>query len=467
MAGYFDLGETKIRPGGYFNVQKADEDSGFGAVDGVVALLFQAQMGPLGVATVIDAKDGYEKVFGTGGTTEVMKEALYGGASKLIAVRVGTGGAAGSVQLDVSDSKHITITSKTVGAAAFKVTVRTKLTDSTLMEVIFYLGTTEIEKYTFAVSADEVDACVAAINNSDNFTAVADTGAAGTITAVAQAAFSGGSDPTVAAAQYSAGLVEVEKYYFNTICVDTVDTTIHALVAAFLDRIYENGQFGQAVLAMNHSTALATREAAAAAFDSEKIIFVLNAYVYNGSVTYDGYQTAAYIAGLAAATAANKSLTHQVLSRYTSLGELLTNSEMETAEQSGCLVLSMSTDDQVWIDSAINTLINLDDTHDKGWKKIRRVKTRFELMYRANAQMEALVGKVDNDTNGRATIVAKLQEVGNTMVREGKLLYVNVTESTTYTADGDSCWFDMEVIDLDSAEHIYMTYHFQYSTVVA
>lgn len=41
------------------------------------------------------------------------------------------------------------------------------------------------------------------------------------------------------------------------------------------------------------------------------------------------------------------------------------------------------------------------------------------------------------------------------------------TESTTVTTDGDTCGFDIEVIDLDSAEHIYLNYYFQFSTIVA
>ena len=39
--------------------------------------------------------------------------------------------------------------------------------------------------------------------------------------------------------------------------------------------------------------------------------------------------------------------------------------------------------------------------------------------------------------------------------------------STTVTTDGDTCGFDIEVIDLDSAEHIYLNYYFQFSTIVA
>ena len=79
----------------------------------------------------------------------------------------------------------------------------------------------------------------------------------------------------------------------------------------------------------------------------------------------------------------------------------------------------------------------------------------------------ALVGKVDNDTNGRATIMAAIQGICNAMEAEGKIQYGNVTESTTVTTDGDTCGFDIEVIDLDSAEHIYLNYYFQFSTIVA
>ena len=85
-------------------------------------------------------------------------------------------------------------------------------------------------------------------------------------------------------------------------------------------------------------------------------------------------------------------------------------------------------------------------------------KTRYELLNRANAAADALVGKVDNDTNGRATIMAAIQGICNAMEAEGKIQYGNVTESTTVTTDGDTCGFDIEVIDLDSAEHIYLNY---------
>ena len=33
MAGYFQMGEEKIRPGAYFHVDKKGEENAFGAVD--------------------------------------------------------------------------------------------------------------------------------------------------------------------------------------------------------------------------------------------------------------------------------------------------------------------------------------------------------------------------------------------------------------------------------------------------
>ena len=44
----------------------------------------------------------------------------------------------------------------------------------------------------------------------------------------------------------------------------------------------------------------------------------------------------------------------------------------------------MNKSGQVWIDKAINTLITPPADRDEGWKKIRRTKTRYELIRRCN-----------------------------------------------------------------------------------
>lgn len=465
MAGYFIPGEVKIRPGAYFNVDKIGDDGGFGAIDGVVAVVFKADFGPINSVTVLERDENYADIYGNGGTTDAIREAIAGGAKKIIACRAGgTGGSAATASLTAATGT-VKITAKHLGAMDLSVTVRDKLTDSDRKECVIYTGTTEFERVNFAKGDDEVAALVEAFSKSKNFVAEGQESAEGVITNASQVAFTAGENPVTATGDYSKAFTEVEKYFFNTICVDTEDTAVHALLAAFLERIYEEGQFGIGVVAEKTTKDLEERMEAAEGFDAENMVYVLNSKVSTNDATLEGYQTAALIAGLIAATPANQSVTHTEIERYVTLGELLTNTQVVKAEQRGCLVLSVSPDDKVWIDSGINTLINPADNKDAGWKKIRRVKTRYELLYRANAQADALVGKVDNDVNGRSTIIAKLQKICNDMVQEGKLVQATVTENSTYVADTDNCYFDFDVIDKDSAEHIYLFYKFRFSTV--
>nr|UVM85869.1 MAG: type VI secretion system, TssC [Bacteriophage sp.] len=464
MAGYFAVGEQKIRPSAYFNVSKKGEENTFGAVDGVVAVLFKSSFGPLGTVKVIEREDGYAQVYGTGGTTDALREALYGGAQKLIACRVGKEGTPESVSLS-ADTGKVKITAKYPGKMEFSVSIRKKLTDETRKECIIYHGTQEFEKVSFAAGDDEVKALVEGFKKSDNFVAEAEGEGKGLISEVSQTAFTPGTDPTITNAEYSKALGEVEKYYFNTICVDTEDKGVHELLSGFLDRIYNSGQFGIGVVAEKDTQELEERFVAAAGFDKENMIYVVNAKVKAKEETLEGYQVAALAAGAIAACPSNKSITHTVIERYTEILELLTNSQYEKAIQNGCLALSYNADGKVWFDSGVNTLLHPDEDHDEGWKKIRRVKTRYELLYRCNAQADAMSGKVDNDVNGRAAIIGKLQKICNDMVQEEKLVSATVQESTEYAADRDYCYFTFDVVDKDSAEHIYLFYKFRFSTI--
>jgi len=223
----------------------------------------------------------------------------------------------------------------------------------------------------------------------------------------------------------------------------------------------------QAVIAEAHTVELETRMQRAAAYNDEKIIYVLNAYMREAGATIDSYRTAARIAGMVAAASSASSLTHTVVSNVRELLEPLTNTQIIEAENKGCLVLSYNANNQAWIDSAINTLVTPADNQDSGWKKIRRTKTRFELMRRMNALADTLIGKIDNDGNGRATVVSQLQTIGDAMIEEDKIVSCVVSESETYAPEGDSAWFNIDVVDKDSMEHIYLIYSFSFSTLAA
>lgn len=466
MSGTFILGETKVRPGSYFNIQKKGGNAAASVMNGVTAVIFKADFGPLNTAVELSAEDGYEKTFGTGLTTDAMREAIAGGAKTIIACRVGNGGTKGTITLkDAEGEAALTVTAKYPGDKDFTVTIREKLSDSALKECIFYAGTTEFEKLEFTAGEGEVNALVAALASSRNFKAEAKEGKDTALLAeVSQSAFTKGSNPQITTGDYSNAFAQVEPFDFNTICLDTEDTEIHLLLQSFINRIFAAGSLCQAVVAEKHTVELDTREAHAASFNDEKMNYVLNAHIDEQGTEIDGYQTAARIAGMIGAAASNSSLTHTVISGFSEIKEKLTNTEIITAEKKGCLVLTYNKAKQVWIDNAINTLITPADNQDDGWKKIRRVKTRFELIRRINITTDDLVGKVDNDKNGRATVISQIQGVGDSMKEEGKLVSCSVTESRTYTADGDSAWFEIDVIDKDSMERIYLTFLFRFST---
>lgn len=467
MAGTFILGETKVRPGSYFNIQKKGGNSTSGTMNGVTIAIFRADFGPLNEVVELDAGDGYEKIFGTGLTTDVMREAIAGGAKTIIACRVGNGGTQATIKLENAESEQaLSITAKYPGDKEFTVTIREKLSDSTLKECIIYTGTTEFEKVEFAAGKGETQALADALASSRNFKAEVTTGKGDAILEnISQNQFTKGTNPSATTGDYSNAFAEVEPYEANTICIDTEDTAVHLLLQSFVKRIFAAGSLMQAVVAEKHTVALETRIAHAAAFNDEKMHYVLNAYINEQGTIIDGYQTAARIAGMIGSVAAGSSLTHTVISGFTEILEKLTNTDMINAEKKGCLVLSYNKSKQVWIDNAINTLITPADNQDDGWKKIRRVKTRFELIRRINNTTDDLIGKVDNDKNGRATVISQIQGVGTSMIEESKLVACTVTESSTYTADGDSAWFDIDVIDKDSMEHIYLTFLFRFSTI--
>lgn len=99
--------------------------------------------------------DGYEKTYGTDGTTDAIGLAFEGGAVTAICCRVGNGGTQGNVKLKLEGGSvdAVSITTKYVGSKAFTVSIKDKLSDDSMRECIIYAGTKEFEKVAFAKMA--------------------------------------------------------------------------------------------------------------------------------------------------------------------------------------------------------------------------------------------------------------------------------------------------------------------------
>jgi len=467
MSGTYTIGEKKVRPGVYHMVENGGGVSVAGATNGIGAGIIKANWGPLNKVVELEPTDNAERVFGSDLTVDLISIMFQGGIASGKFVRLGTGGTATRITLkNTEDDDLVVITGKYVGTRAFQATIRDNVVGDA-RELIISEGTAIFAEIEFAASAtDEGANLVAAINDAgiDFTAALASATASGKLKDVTQSAFTAGTNPTVAVGDYTSALELFDGVRLNCLCVDTEDAAVHALVNAYLNRSYLLGRYPMACVAEAGSVDLDTRISHAAAYNNYMMHFVLNACEDATGKVYAGYKAAALVGGMIAAVAANRSLTHAVISGMTAVYEPLSDVNIRKALTKGCLVFTENADSQVWIEQGINTLITPDADHDEGWKKIRRVKTRFELMQRIDDTLDSLVGQVNNDTDGRAALVAAGQHVCDTMAGEKKLMSdSSFTEDPNQVSQGDSAYFLIAVDDIDSIEKVYLRYRFRFA----
>lgn len=472
MSGTFTIGEKKVRPGVYYRYENAGGVTTAGAINGIQAVVFQSNWGPLNEEFDMDVSmaNNLGDYYGSGSGVKALEQAFKGGATTVRAVRVGTDSGTKSYivlkNTAETPADAVRVEAAYVGNRPFTVSVRTNLITGQRQFTI-YDGEEIFEQVTFEAGENEPQALVNALSKSKNFkAALVTTGVTGTLANLTQEAMTAGTNPTVTTNSYAKGTDALERYKWNCLTCDSDDAAVHILLQSFAESSYQTGHLGQICIAGTQSQDLTERMTTAASYNDEKVVYVPSGWLGSDGVEYEGYLAANRLGGMIAAFESNTSLTHTVIANAVSLLEPMTNGEIIRAEQKGCLVLSVNDEDQVWIDNAINTLVTPDANQDEGWKKIRRTKTRFELMDRLDTTCEKMVGKVNNDTDGRQTIMACGQKVLNEMIAEKKLMPgAAVYEDEGHPAEGDSCWFIVQADDIDSAEHIYFTYRFRYSQI--
>lgn len=468
MAGTYSVGETKTRPGVYHRRYSVGGTELAGATNGIGLGIIRANWGPLNKAVAFDLSTDVNAVFGSGNTEDLVTEMFTGGISSGYFVRCGTGGTAPTITLkDNAKADVVTITGAYVGDRAFTVSIRDSLTTDD-RECIIYEGTTEFLKVTFATDTKEPAGLAAAINAATkDFVAKATAAGSGIMATVTQSPMTKGTQPTTNTAAYSTALNAFDAVRGNVICVDTDDAAVHALVQAYITRTFTGGGYTMACVAESKTVDFDTRVSHAAAFNDEKMHYCVNGALDATGNDYTGYKLAARIGGMIASVASNTALTHTAVKGFADLDEGLTNSQIEKALKHGCLVLSKNASGQVQIEQGINTLVTPDGGMDAGWKKIRRTKERFELMQRIDDTLDAIVGKLDNDADGRATVIAMGKAIIAAMIGEKKLTSGDMYEDESNPPNGDAAWFTLDIVDKDSLEHVYLAYKFRFATEVA
>ena len=470
MASFFIIGEKKTRPGVYFRYENYGTPPVAGVDDGKCAAVFRSNWGPVGQALVLEQSEDIARKYGDGGkngTTAVPMEQFKGGARLVYAIRLGSGGTPGVYNIsDTEDTAGAQLTLKYPGSRELAVTIRPTLADANTTEILILEGTEQLERLTFDNTGNSVAAMMAAFaeTGSDyfNLTKTADSNNA--LKTVDQEAITGGTDPTVTQAAYSAAFEVLEAYRWNVMAIDTEDTATQMLMQLFLDRIYQSGKFCMGVIGEPTTVDFDTRLKHASAYNSYQIVYVGNGFTDISGAVYEGYMAAARISGLIAGTPSNESITHAAITGAVELTEKLTNNQHERAIKAGCLMFSVSAADTVWVEQGINTLVLPTAKEDEGWKKIKRTKVRFELFQRLNDTVEVLIGKINNDPDGRMTVVQVSNGVCQTMVAEKKLLAgAHVEIDPDNAPEGDSAWFVVYADDIDALEKMYYTFKFRFA----
>lgn len=355
----------------------------------------------------------------------------------------------------------VKVTARFEGQRDFSVTIRNNLiTDR--RQILIYDGIRVFTAASFDAGDDEAQNLVDALKSDKFF--IAEKLHDGRLADVTQIPMTGGLNPTVTAENYLKGTGILERYAWNCIVADSSSAAVSGILSAYVKQGWNTGQLGIAVVGGDKSQDLEARMSWAAAANDEKIVYVLSGFVDTEGCLRDGWQAAARIAGMIAACETNASVTHRVITGALELAEDLSIGEMTRAEQRGCLVLSLNADDQIQIDAAINTLVAEDAERDAGWKKIRRTKCRFELMDRINRTCDNLIGFVNNDVAGRATVVAAMQKVINEMIGEAKLFDGSYAEEDPrHKPEADIAHFLIHVGDIDSLEKVMLSFRFNYA----
>lgn len=467
MAVFYREGEVKKRPGVYQRHTKVGFNTIAGAQDGYCAIPVKASWGPLGKVVKHTSAAGLEKTYGTGtygeGYTVPAAAAMFdGGAAVVYTYRLGTGGTKASKEL----AEGLTATAKYEGTMPLSVAVQTKISDSSKKQLLVYAGSALVESWDFDADSEKEGANLIEAASTSKYLDFTGEAAEVPVLAVATGGLAGGANPTVTNEDYSKAFAAFEVFFYNTIALDVDDTdlALSTLLQEYLVGAYKMGKLGIAVVGEKTTVPFETRLAHAKTFNDEKVVYLGGGFM-EGTDSRDGVLAICYTAGVIASTPSNRGITHTVIEYATDLCESLTYAQYEEAINAGMLLLSRAPDGSIWYDSAINTLTSLTEEQDEGWKKIRRVKVRFEMIDRLDRELAPKVGRVSRDSDGIADIIQSGQRILNAMSEsEGKLAVGALfTEDTETEAEVDSAYFIVRADDIDSLEKIYLQYQFRYS----
>jgi len=179
--------------------------------------------------------------------------------------------------------------------------------------------------------------------------------------------------------------------------------------------------------------------------EDDYIVNLITGTEVNGKV-YSSGAFAAYIAGLIAGTAINKSITYMPV-RATDAVKRLKNSEINVALKKGSLVL-VHDGEKVKVEQGLVT----------SQKKIRAIRARQAISTDIpRAAAESYIGKLDNNADGQAALISAVKAYLERLQLNNVLTDIVVTLDPERKSEGDSVFLLIGFTEIDSMERIFLT----------
>lgn len=469
MAGVgatFKAGEQKALPGVYTRIYNAGGSNRYVGSIGLGAAVIKSNWGPLNeVITVTNDEGDVKKKIGTGKGPDVVAESFSGGSHLMEIVRAGVGGEQAKLTLESeSESDAVDLLTKYPTSRKFNVTIRESLNDDE-KEFIAYENKRQVEKLAFETGDSEVDNLISVINDYSQLFTAKKKGESETVGSVLNQELTGGEDPDVTAEDYVKAFEKLERASFGGITVDTEDNAIHASLHAFVKRLLSEGTRIIGVAGQKISVSYEEREEEARSFNDFAMAYVGNGF-YSGGEGLDGALAAGRALGMMVSRNYKTSLTKKVVEGSTGVYGELTNDQYAKSVKNGMMTFGLNADGMAEIVYGINTLVNLNDDQDEGWKKIRRTRTRFELIDRIAYTLDQRIASgegIPNSEDGLQQVITIGNGIIEDMIREGGMESGTMIIDESNPAEGDSAWFGFEdLVDLDGIEKLYLAFGFQY-----
>lgn len=433
MAGGAWLTQNKVRPGVYIHF--ATEPSSLGRVGerGIASMALPLNWGPSGTMLTINNGDDVLSLLGYGITEAPMlliREALKR-AKTLLLYRMNAGTKAAATH------GSLTISAKYGGVRGNDITivVQENVDDSEKFDVVTYFAGAAVDTQTVAN--------IGAL--ADN--AWADFSGTGALTATVGVPLTGGANGNVTNGDHSNYLAAVELLDFNTIALVSTDAALKALYAAFAHRLREEEGKRIQVVVENYPTA-----------DYEGVISVKNGVKLSDGTTLSASEATAWVAGATAAAAISESLTYTAYDDSVDAGTRYTNSQIETALQSGELVFVPSGGRAV-VEQDINTLTGFTPEHDRVFAKNRVIRVFDGIANDIRSIFERYyIGKVDNNADGRSLLQGEIVSYLTALQNASAIQNFDAQKDVAVTAgqEADSVYIEVSIQPVDAVEKIYM-----------